>query len=78
MDVFHVLITGQDLGHSIEIGGKDISNYVTEVAHPLQDESLPTLTFTDFVLNRQAIVSVDEGTAEVLKLLGWTPPGEEK
>lgn len=75
-----ILITGKSIGHGIEVDGRDIANLVTEADIHIEGAALPAVRLTlvvppaDFVLNSAATVTLDDETAAVLKLLGWTPP----
>lgn len=75
-----ILITGKGIGHAIEVDDHDIANLVTSAAVSLRGGEQPAITLelavppAEFVLNSTATVTLDDETAKVLRLLGWTPP----
>lgn len=75
-----ILITGNGLGYGFEVDGRDIAGLVTEADIRIEGGARPVVRLAlavppaDFVLNSAATVTLDDETAGVLKLLGWTPP----
>jgi hypothetical protein len=75
-----ILITGNGLGHGFEVDGRDIARLVTGADIRIEGDASPVVRLAlvvppaDFVLNSAATVTLDDETAELLKLLGWTPP----
>ena len=78
-----ILITGNGPGYGIEVDGRDIARLTSEADIRIEGGALPVVRLAlvvppaDFVLNSAAIVTLDDETAGVLKLLGWTPPDGE-
>jgi hypothetical protein len=76
----HVKIHGADRQYVVEINGHQVQNSTESLDLAISATELPRLTlrlhhrFTD--LDVRAVVKLDKSTAEALKTIGWTPPGD--
>lgn len=84
-DTHRIKITGTGLPGStgVEIDGTSVVNGLAGVTIALSGKELPQITLrlipaVVLDLGLDAIVDVDQGTAEALIALGWAPPGSIK
>jgi len=82
-DLLPIRISGNGIAHKLEVGGRDISGWVSRLELEIDPSDggavlrLSMCAVDVSAVDTRAQVKIDAETAETLKALGWTPPPGE-